>query len=88
MNKTKKLLLSFQIFLIELRELPSKIKRRIWNKRILLWWNRLWIRKDEFHPSLNSDVEAMMEMTKEEKTAYLKDLMIRRRIAHLRDLEE
>ncbi|MDD4467268.1 MAG: hypothetical protein PHQ08_02380 [Candidatus Pacebacteria bacterium] len=88
MNKTKKLLLSFQLFLMELRELPSKIKRRIWNKRILLWWNRLWIRKDEFHPSLNSDVEAMMEMTKEEKTAYLKDLMIRRRIAHLRDLEE
>jgi hypothetical protein len=30
----------------------------------------------------------MMEMTKEEKMAYLKDLMIRRRIAHLRDLEE
>ncbi|MFA7151239.1 MAG: hypothetical protein WC158_03660, partial [Candidatus Paceibacterota bacterium] len=60
----------------------------IWNKCILLWWNRLWIRKDEFHPSLNSDVEAMMEMTKEEKMAYLKDLMIRRRIAHLRDLEE
>lgn len=88
MNKTKKLLLSFQLFLMELRELPSKIKRRIWNKCILLWWNRLWIRKDEFHPSLNSDVEAMMEMTKEEKTAYLKDLMIRRRIAHLRDLEE
>ncbi len=66
----------------KIRLLPGKIKRRIWNKHVLLWWNRLWIRKDEFHRSLDLDVEAMFEMNKKEQTRYLADITRRREIAH------
>ena len=64
----------------------TKIKRRVWNKRILLWWYRLWIRKNEFHCSLEMDAEAMIEMNEQERNVYLLDLLHRRRIAHKRDL--
>jgi hypothetical protein len=67
-------------------EMPSKIRRRVWNKRIKLFWNRLWIRSDEFHQSLDMDVAAMLEMTSEEQAEYLKDLARRRRLAHCEDL--
>lgn len=72
----------------EVRTFPGKIKRRIWNKHILLWWHRLWIRKDEFHCSLNMDTEAMLEMNGVETEKYLTDLLRRRMIAHRQDLVE
>jgi hypothetical protein len=59
------------------------LKRHIWNKRILLFWNRLWIRKDEFHSSLNFDIEAFSVMDAEEKSDYLFDLNRRRTKAHM-----
>ncbi len=62
------------------------MRRRIWNKRIKLWWHRLFVRRNEFHPSLNMDVEAMMVMDEEELERYCEDLAIRRAIAHNRDL--
>lgn len=77
----------FDDLLYKVRQLPGKIKRQIWNKRILLWWSRLWIRKDEFHSSLSLDTSAMQEMTKDELAAYLRDIVRRRNIAHDRDLE-
>ncbi len=70
-----------------LRNLPGKIKRIVWNKYILLWWYRLWIRKDEFHKSLDSDPLAMMEMTPDERRKYDLDRIRRRQIAHHRDME-
>jgi len=72
----------------------SKLKRRwrnpwcrLWHVKVKLRWNRLWIRKDEFHPSLNSDFRIMLGMTKEEREAYQLDLVKRRDIAHRRDIE-
>ncbi len=60
--------------------------RKIWNKRLLLWWHRLWIRKDEFHNSLDIDPDAMMEMDEREKEEYLANLIKRRKAAHQKDL--
>ena len=65
----------------------KSMKRRRWNKGILLFWNRLWIRKDEFHSSLEMDARAMLEMDKEERKKYINDLVKRRQIAHDRDME-
>lgn len=50
-----------------------------------LFWNRLWIRKDEFHPSLDIDPIASSYMTKEERELYYKDIVRRREIAHRLD---
>lgn len=63
------------------------IKRRIWNKRLLLWWYRLWIRRNEFNQSLYLDHEAMLVMTDKEREHYdAADITKRRSIAHERDL--
>jgi hypothetical protein len=61
------------------------LKRHIWNKRILLFWNRLWIRKDEFHSSLDFDIEAVSVMNEEERKDYFLDLNRRRTKAHKAD---
>lgn len=53
-----------------------------------LIWHKLWIRKDEFHHSLDMDVRAMLVMNDMDKNKYLNDLMRRRNIAHKRDLGE
>ena len=65
----------------------------IWNSRpplsakIKLWWQRLWVRKDEFHQSLNYDSEIAMYMCECEKARYSRDLVKRRSVAHERDLK-
>ncbi len=74
------------MFLFDLRGLPGKIRRKIWNKRIKLWWNKLFIRTNEFHSSLSMDPLALMEMTEKERDIYLADLGERRRLAHNRDI--
>jgi len=55
--------------------------------RLKFWWNRLWIRKDEFHSSLDSDFRIMSALSSEGRREYGKDLARRRWIAHERDLE-
>jgi|GEM_PF-3095624 len=75
-----------KIWRYETRSFLDKIKRCVWNKHLLLWWHRLWIRKDEFHNSLNIDSDAMMEMDEREKEEYLANLIKRRKAAHQRDL--
>ena len=70
-----------------IRSFFAKIKRRIWCKHILVWWCRLWIRKDEFHWTLSTDGDAMMEMNPQELKKYHEDLVRRREIAHNRDME-
>ena len=66
----------------------DKIKRSIWNRGIKLWWYRLWIRKDEFHYSLDIDVCAMIGIKEREVDKYFNDLIKRRRIACRRELEK
>lgn len=46
------------------------------------FWYRLWIRKNEFHISLEIDLEYMEALSKEEQEKYLYDLGIRRQKAH------
>ncbi len=55
--------------------------------RFRWWWARLFVRKDEFHPTLDMNYVCMLGMTEEQKKAYLSDLVRRRQIAHERDLE-
>ena len=69
----------------KIKSWPGKTKRIVWNRGVKLQWNRLWIRKDEFHSSLNMDVNAMLEMSQKQRDAYIKDLCKRRQIAHERD---
>jgi hypothetical protein len=57
---------------------------KLWFWRLL--WHRLFIRKDEFHPSLNIDVEAVSAMDSEARKHYFDDLARRRKIAHERSL--
>lgn len=52
-----------------------------------LIWNSLYIRKDEFHSSLDMDVIAMLDMNKKDRDKYINNLMIRRNIAHEKDIE-
>lgn len=64
-----------------------RIVRRMWLVGIKNRWNKLWIRKDEFHSSLDLDGEAMMYMNEKEREKYIKDLVRRRNIAHERGLD-
>lgn len=66
----------------------AKIKTRIWGGGIKLFWYRLWIRKDESHRSLDTDIDALLGMNEKQKEAYYKDLGERRRIAHEMDFED
>lgn len=54
--------------------------------RFWLWWNRLWIRRGEFHPSLDCDSILMWWMTPEQTVKYLADLSRRRNIMRERNL--
>lgn len=81
-----KIRIVLSIWWLDIKLLPGKIKRRIWNKHIQLWWHKLWIRKDEFHHSLNMNGAAMLEMNEQEKEKYLADLVRRREIAHQKDM--
>jgi len=72
----------------EIKSWREKFKRLIWNRGIKLHWSRLWIRKDEFHNSLDMDVEAILNMNEKQREAYFKDLGKRRQIAHERDFKE
>lgn len=86
MRRYQKVRIVLYVWWLDVKSLPGKIKRRIWNKHILLWWHKLWIRKDEFHHSLDMDGLAILEMDKRELKEYRADLVRRRQIAHERDL--
>ena len=61
-------------------------KSNLWFWRIKLWWYALWVRKDEFHKSLNMDGRSMFKMNEKERRKYINDLVRRRNIAHDRTL--
>ena len=52
--------------------------------KLKLWWCRLWVRKDEFHWTLDYGSLNMLYMTKEGMKWHHKDLTRRRDIAHSR----
>ncbi len=58
---------------------------RLLPHRPRLFWHQLWIRRDEFHPSLNMDGRAMRVMNAADRDRYLTKLGRRRRLAHLLD---
>jgi hypothetical protein len=70
----------------EIKSWPGKTRRFAWDRGVKLQWNRLWIRKDEFHSSLDMDINAMFEMSQKQRDAYIKNLYKRQQIAHERDL--
>ncbi len=49
---------------------------------IRVWWCQLWLRKDEFHPSLNADSEVMLSLQGRDLDNYTQDLISRRQLAH------
>jgi len=61
----------------------------MWNIKLIKnrIWSKLWIRKDEFHSSLNIDVESMLYMNEKQREKYTIDLIKRRNIAHKRGLD-
>ena len=52
-----------------------------------LWFN-VWLRGNEFHPSLNLDVEAALKMTPQKRKAYYAELANKRSRAHQMDLDK
>jgi len=64
----------------------EKTIRSVWHRGIKLQWYRLWIRKDEFHGSLDMDSQAIIGMDEKKFRKYSADLVNRRRIAHEKDL--
>ena len=59
------------------RTLPGPIRFR---------WAKLWVREDEFHPSLDFHAKYAYKLSDEEYATYSRDLVRRRQIAHERDL--
>lgn len=81
--------------LIELKIIKQNIKDNliyvwayIWNQKLKLSWYKLWIRKNEFHKSLDTDMDAMFNMNEKQKENYINDLVKRRNIAHNRDFNK
>lgn len=88
----KKIIYETKLFLvwyvILIRFQTNRIKSLAWNRGVKLWWYRLWIRKDEFHSSLDMDIDAMIYINEKKRNEYLDDLERRRHIAHIRDLKK
>jgi len=67
---------------------------QIWNRRptirarYKLWWSMLWIRRGEFHPSLDLDPDILASMCPCEMRRYQEALARRRQIAHDHDEQE
>ena len=88
MNWRKKVLLSVWLCWLDIKGLPGKIKQYVWNRKILLWWYRLWIRKDEFHLSTHYDQDAINEMGEREFEVYRQNLLKRKIIADKKEFPE
>jgi len=67
-----------------LREIGYVIKSFCMS-RLRLMWAKAYIRKDEFHSSLDIDIEYLSTATEKQKESYFRDLVKRRNIAHERD---
>ena len=83
MKTKQRLLIAYH----ETKQCFIRIVRRMWLVGIKNRWNKLYIRKDEFHSSLDLDGEAMGYMNEKEREKYIMDLVRRRNIAHERGLD-
>jgi len=83
MNKIQ---IRWLLFVFGLKDIIHYMKCLMWNRGLRLLWCKLWIRKDEFHSSLEMDLEAMWYMPPKKVQKYLEDLAMCRRIAHERDM--
>jgi len=52
-----------------------------------LIWNSLYIRKNEFHKSLEIDMKSVIDMSEKDRKQYFENLTKRREIAHYRDFK-
>lgn len=52
--------------------------------RLRHFWRTLWIREDEFHRSLDLDVDYLGLLSEKERVHYFHDLERRREVAHNR----
>ncbi len=57
-----------------------------WITLIIMWWHELWIRKDEFHSSLDYKIKGLSNISAEKGEKYEKNLERRREFAHKRDI--
>jgi hypothetical protein len=83
----KELLLNHYVY-YKIKQYFINIVRRLWFIYFKLNWNKLWIRKNEFHSSLDMDIKMMMIMNSKEREKYLINLNRRRNIAHNRDVKK
>lgn len=77
-----------QYWLMKVKQFPKYLRRLIWDRTIKLSWYRLWVRSDEFHPSLDCDLNALLVMNKKQQEKYWEDLGRRREIAHKREFKD
>jgi len=49
-------------------------------------WYKSYIRKDEFHKSLDIDIDLLVNLNKDEKKRYMKNLVKRRNIAYNKNI--
>lgn len=61
-----------------------EIKRILRNTYWWLWFH-VWIDENEFHPSLNPDVDKMVKMSQEEQRRYMSEICYKRSKAHQMD---
>lgn len=64
-----------------------RYQARMFKHRPRMLWNRAFVRKNEFHNSLDMDVRSMYDMNTEDRQRYIADLIRRRNIAHERDID-
>ena len=64
---------------------PFKFCRRLWGRH-LVRKDRAYRGHDEFHPSLDMNIGAMLTMDKAEREKYLVDLRRRRQAQHEADI--
>lgn len=50
--------------------------------RIKLLWYRLWIRSNQFHKSLDTDLDILLTTNDEQREKYSEELSKRRKLAH------
>lgn len=78
-----------KLLIIKLIKLGKKIDRELCFKLpgpLWIIWVRLWVRKDEFHPSLDNKVSYLRTLNEKQRADYFADQVRRRDIAHRRDL--
>lgn len=62
-------------------ELCHKLPGPLW-----IIWVRLWVREDEFHPSLDNKFSYLCSLNEKQRADYFADQVRRRDIAHRRSL--